>query len=129
MLAPFLRLADAKPLQGGNGIGRQVMLVGRIDRIGVAGALEHLRALDGAANSARIECALDAGIGMLLASDDSLGEFLMRIAPPIDGADADLEMLGEFLVGGAETAHGAGLSGEFGFVDHAAWNSGAGGGV
>jgi hypothetical protein len=43
-----------------------------------------------------------------------LGECLMTVAPAIDGADADFEMLGELLVGGAEAAELAGLIGEGG---------------
>jgi hypothetical protein len=38
-------------------------------------------------------------------------------------------MIGEFLVGGAEPAHHAGLVGEFGFVDHGAGIAAAGGGL
>jgi len=110
------------------------MLVGRMDRV-FAGALEHFGTLHGAANGAGIERALDASVGMLLAGDNGFGESLMRVAPAIDGADAHLEMLGEFLVGGTEAAHGAGPIGKFWFVDHgagiaaAAWSLNQAGGV
>ena len=59
----------------------------------------------------------------------SLGELLMGVAPAIDGADADLEMLGELFVGGVETAHAPGLVYEFWFVDHGAVDSAGGVGV
>ena len=116
-VTPFLRLADAEPLPRGDGIGRQIDRIGRIDRI-LAGMLEDLGALDGAADDAGIERTFDPGVGMLLADDHGLGEGLMGVAPAIDGADADLEMLGELFIGRAETAHGTGLIGKFGFVDH-----------
>jgi hypothetical protein len=38
-------------------------------------------------------------------------------------------MIGEFLVGGTEAAHHAGLVGEFGFVDHGTGIAGAAGGL
>ncbi|GAA0328016.1 hypothetical protein GCM10009087_42790 [Sphingomonas oligophenolica] len=110
-------------MQRGIGIGREMEAIGRIDRIGIAGMLEDLHALDAAADGAGIESAFDAGIRVLLAGDDCLGEFLMGVAPAINGADADLEMLGEFLVSGAEAAEVAGLIGKGGFVDHGAADS------
>ena len=127
--APFLRLANAEPVQRGVGIGRQMVGVGGIDRLGIAGVLEDFGALDAAANGAGIERAFDPGIGMFLAGHDCLGEFLMRVAPAIDGADADVEMLGELFVGGAEAAHLAGYGCKFWFVDHGAVNSAGGVGV
>jgi len=66
---------------------------------------------------------------MLLADDYGLGELFMGVAPAIDGADADLEMLGELLVGGAELAEFRSLIGEFWFVDHGAVDSAGGVGV
>ena len=95
----------------------------------VAGVLEDLGALDAAPDGAGIERALDPGVGVLLADDDRLGELLMGVAPAIDGADADLEMLGELFVGGAEAAHVPRLLGKFWFVDHGAVDSAGGVGV
>ena len=123
---PFLGLADAKPLQRGVGIGREMEAIGRVDRIGISGVLEDLHPLHAAADGAGIEGAFYAGVGMFLAGDDGLSELLMGVAPAINGADADLEMLSEFLVGGAEAAEVAGLIGEVGFVDHKAADSAGG---
>jgi len=103
--------------------------VGGADRLFVASVPEDFGALDAAPYGAGIERSLDAGIGMLLADDHGLGELLMAVAPAIDGADADLEMLGELFVCSAEAAHLASLGGEFGFVDHGAVDSAGGVGV
>src|SRR4051812_7242672 len=56
--APFARLADTQPLQRRVGIGCKLVLVMRIDRVGVAGMLEDLGALDAAPDGAGIERAL-----------------------------------------------------------------------
>jgi len=100
-----------------------------VDRLGIARMLEDFGALDATPYGARIERALDPGIGMFLADHHGLGEFFMGVAPAIDGADADLKMLGEFVIGGTEAAHLAGLIDEFWFVDHGAVDSAGGVGV
>jgi len=126
---PFPRLARTEPLQRRVGIWREIVGVGGVDRLWIACMLEDPGALHAASDCAGIERAFDPGIGMFLAGHDCLGEFFVRVAPAIDGADADVEMLGEFLVCGAEAAHFAGYGCEFGFVDHGAVDSAGGAGV
>jgi hypothetical protein len=75
---------------------------------------------DGAPYGARMERAFDAGVGLLLADDDRLGECRMGIAPAADRPDADLAMVGEFRIGGAGAASVAGLIGKGGFIGHGA---------
>jgi len=115
---PFARLADAEPLQRRVGIGRELQLVGGIDGVWIAGVLKDLYPVDAASDRTGVKRALYPGVGVLLAGDDGLGEFLMVVAPAIDGADAHLKMLGELLVGCAEAAELGGLLSIFGLVEH-----------
>jgi hypothetical protein len=57
---------------------------------------------------------------MLAAEDECLSEVAMGVAPVIKRADAYLEILGDFLVGGAEAAEVVGLIGIGGVVGHIA---------
>lgn len=66
------------------------------------------------------QAAGDAGIGDFSTDDEGFGEFPVREAPAIEGADAHPEILGDFMIGSAEVAEVAGLIGVGGVVEHGA---------
>jgi hypothetical protein len=74
-------------------------------------------ALVGITDGARIEAVRDATVGESASALHRLGELGMFLQPVVDRAVADLESVGEILVGGARQAKLEGLFGEFRLVE------------
>jgi len=72
--------------------------------------------LVGIADGARIEAVRDATVGERASPLHRLGELGMFLQPVVDRAVADLEGVGQVLVGGARQAKLEGLLGEFRLV-------------
>jgi hypothetical protein len=73
--------------------------------------------LVGITDGARIEAVRDATIGERASTLHRLGELGMFLQPVVDRAVADLEGVGQVLVGGARQAKLEGLLGEFRLVE------------
>jgi hypothetical protein len=73
--------------------------------------------LVGIADGARIEAVRDTTVGESASTLHRLGELGMFLQPVVDRAVADLEAVGEVLVGGARQAKLEGLRGEFRLVE------------
>jgi hypothetical protein len=71
----------------------------------------------GITDGARIEAVRDATVGEIASTLHRLGELGMFVQPVVDRAVADLEGVGQVLVGGARQAKLEGLSGEFRLVE------------
>jgi hypothetical protein len=74
-------------------------------------------ALVSIADGARIEAVRDATVGKSASALHRLGELGMFLQPVVDRAVADLEGVGQVLVGGARQAKLEGLIGEFRLVE------------
>jgi len=73
--------------------------------------------LVGITDGARIEAVRDATVGESASTLHRLGELGMFLQPVVDRAVADLEGVGQVLVGGARQAKLEGLLGEFRLVE------------
>jgi hypothetical protein len=81
-------------------------------------AVEHSPGgLIGVTDGARIEAVRDATVGEIASTLHRLGELGMFLQPVVDRAVADLERVGQVLVGGARQAKLEGLRGEFRLVE------------
>jgi hypothetical protein len=73
--------------------------------------------LIGITDGARIEAMRDTTVGEIASTLHRLGELGMFLQPVVDRAVADLEAVGQVLVGGARQAKLEGLFGEFRLVE------------
>jgi hypothetical protein len=73
--------------------------------------------LVGVADGARIEAVRDATVGEAASAFHRLGERGMFQQPVVDRAVADLEGVGQVLIGGASQAELEGLLGEFRLIE------------
>jgi hypothetical protein len=111
----LLGTAVAQPEGAGPDIGRLVHRVRHRDQFA---AVEHdPGGLIGVTDRTRIEAVRDATIGKIASTLHRLGELGMFLQPVVDRAVADLEGVGQILVGGARQAKLEGLLGEFRLVE------------
>jgi hypothetical protein len=111
----LLGTAVAQPEDAGPNIGRLVHRLGHRHRLA---AVEHdPGGLVGVADGARIEAVRDATVGESASPLHRLGELGMFLQPVVDRAVADLEGVGQVLVGGARQAKLEGLRGKFRLVE------------
>jgi hypothetical protein len=78
---------------------------------------QHLGGLVGVADGPRIDAVRHLAVGDAAAALHRLGELGVLVQPVVDGAVADLEGVGELVVGGAGEAKLEGLLGKFQLVE------------